>query len=138
MSKPINSREKGAAAEREFAQLIRDLTGWVLLRNLDQSRGGGYDLLAAEDCPLNLFAIEIKRHAVVRPHQVNEWWEQATQQAIKAGKMPLLACRADRGKWRVIVPVHWLSGNPHHYGTAELSLSDFAATIVAMTDRPAE
>lgn len=138
MKKPINSREKGAAAEREFAQLVRDLTGWVLLRNLDQSRSGGHDLMAAEDCPLNRFAIEIKRHAVVRPHQVSEWWEQATQQAIKAGKTPLLACRADRGKWRVIVPVHWLSGNPRHYGTAEFSLNDFGATLIAMTDRPAE
>lgn len=132
----INSRNKGASAEREFAQLVRDMTGWILLRNLDQARNGGHDLIASEDCPLSAFAIEIKRHAVVKPHQVAEWWQQACQQARKAKKLPLLACRADRGKWRVTVPVRWLSGNQSHAGIAELSLNDFAATLVGITDNP--
>ena len=43
----INSRAKGASSEREFAGLIHDHLGVKLVRVLDQSRGGGFDLAPA-------------------------------------------------------------------------------------------
>jgi Holliday junction resolvase len=131
----INSRAKGAAAEREFAQLVRDKTGWVLVRNLDQARSGGYDLIAAEDCPLHAFAIEVKRHRTVTPYLLAEWWVQAHRQAIRTGKIPLLCYRGDRGKWAVRLPLRCLSGKGYHDGQAELSLDDFARMLIDDTDR---
>ena len=62
----INSRTKRAAGEREFASQIHDELGITLKRNLEQSRSGGHDLIAAGSCPtaqhLNQFAIEVKRY----------------------------------------------------------------------------
>ena len=138
MSPRINSRQKGAAAERELAQLIRNLTGWVLVRNLDQSRAGGFDLVASPDCPLHVFAIEVKRHARVTPYLLAEWYAQAQRQARTASKIPLLAYRGDRGKWAVRLPLRVISGRDHHTGETELSLDDFAQWLIAETDRPAE
>lgn len=66
----INSRAKGASAEREFARLVQAETGVRLVRNLEQSRGGCYDLEAGGDqnpatLSLKRFAIEIKRYAAI-------------------------------------------------------------------------
>lgn len=70
-AKPINSRAKGASAEREFAQLIHQHLGVDLRRNLEQSRSGGHDLVAvgtdSVSLALDAFAIEIKRYALVTP-----------------------------------------------------------------------
>jgi len=41
---PINSRNKGAAGEREVAKIIENLLGLECKRNLDQWRSGGFDL----------------------------------------------------------------------------------------------
>ena len=41
----INSRQKGAGAEREFAGLVHDWSGVSLIRNLKQTRSGGHDLI---------------------------------------------------------------------------------------------
>lgn len=40
----INSRNKGASAEREFSNIIYQWAGIRLIRNLEQSRSGGFDL----------------------------------------------------------------------------------------------
>lgn len=107
----INSRNKGASAERELAGVLFDALGVRLVRNLDQCRGGGHDLVVAEDqegpvCDyLNSFAIEVKRHQTATPAKISGWWDQAERQALAVGKTPLLAYRADRQSWRVVVPV---------------------------------
>ena len=110
--KKINSRNKGASAERELAGLIHDHLGVRLVRKLDQCRCGGHDLVVAEGQSgevvdfLDRFAIEVKRHSAVTRAKIEGFWAQAVDQADKANKIPLLALRADRDQWRFMLPMH--------------------------------
>ena len=116
MSKTINSRAKGASSEREFAGLIHDHLGVKLVRVLDQSRGGGFDLAPAPDQSgpvveaVRGLAIECKRYGSITPHLMTRFWSQAVRQAEAAGLIPALAWRADRQPWRVTIPLAWLCG----------------------------
>jgi hypothetical protein len=108
--KPINSRTKGAGAEREFCRLIHAHLGVVLARNLEQSRNGGHDLIAPGDDPIstaiNRYAIECKRYRTITPGLLERFWKQAEAQSEKAGKIPVLAYRADRQDWNVVIPLY--------------------------------
>lgn len=102
----MNSRNKGANGEREFARIIYDQLGVRLVRNLEQTRNGGHDLIAQEvENPvaryIDSFAIEVKRYTAVTESKLNEFMAQAMLQADRAGKEPLLAYRVNRGAWRV-------------------------------------
>ena len=135
----INSRAKGAAAEREFAALLLDLLGVKLARNLEQSRSGGHDLEAVGDDPaalaLRRFAIECKRYAAIPPAMLAKFWEQAESQARRASRVPALAFRADRQEWRVVVPLSALNGEVYGEAwggiewTAVLSVPAFCALV---------
>ena len=132
------SRTKGAAGERELCSRIHALTGVRLVRRLDQCRGGGHDLepepgdTSAAATWLRRFAPEVKRHRAAAPASVATWWAQAVRQADAAGLVPLLAYRADRAPWHVVVPLHALAPGtapaddavPH---MATLDLEGFAA-----------
>ncbi len=111
--KPINSREKGAGGEREFARLVLEHLGVALVRNLEQSRQGGHDLIAPGSDPvslaLNRYAIEVKRYREITPALLAEFWRQAERQAHHAAKFPALAYRQDRQEWAVTVPLHSLN-----------------------------
>lgn len=111
--KPTNSRTKGASAEREFCRLIHAHLGAALARNLEQSRNGGHDLIAPGDDPisaaLNRYAIECKRYRTITPGLLAGFWRQAEDQASRCGKAPVLAYRADRQQWRVLVPLRCLN-----------------------------
>jgi hypothetical protein len=107
---PINSRNKGAQGEREIAKIWFDLTGVKLERNLDQWRAGGYDLEG-----LNGYAIEVKR---AKKPLLNQWWQQACDQAAKNGLCPVLFYRLDNQKWRIVIPSGLL--NPDFYAGMEL------------------
>jgi hypothetical protein len=136
---PINSRTKGAQAERELAAALFDLTGIRLIRNLEQTRNGGHDLLMPEDASgpaaeaLALLALEIKRYAAIKPALIAQWWQQTQTQADRAGLWPALAFRGDRQPWRIRLPLAAiLPGWPHWAGetwTAELSLEGFCGLI---------
>lgn len=98
--RPGGAKAKGAAGERELAQL---LTGWALLRgiqidltrNLEQTRGGGHDLTGLERYGM---AVEVKR---VEANGLRQWWAQAVRQAEAVGGLtPVLAYRANRQPWR--------------------------------------
>ena len=110
----INSRQKGASSEREFAGLIHDQLGVKLVRVLDQSRGGGFDLAPApnQEGPvvdtLRGLAIECKRYGSITPSLIDRFWSQAVRQAEAAGLVPALAWRADRNPWKITVPLCWL------------------------------
>ena len=112
----INSRQKGASSEREFASLIFDHLGIKLVRVLDQSRGGGFDLAPApnQEGPVvdavRGLAIECKRYGNITPHLMSRFWAQAVRQAEAAGLIPALAWRADRQPWKVTIPLCWLAG----------------------------
>lgn len=108
------SRNKGRAGEREFLNLLGDILGTRIDRNLQQSDNGGADCLCVEG-----WAIEIKR---VESSQFPTWWRQAERQAAIAQCKPALAWRRNRQPWRV-----WLSGNKKDWITIE----EFARTIQA-------
>lgn len=135
----INSRQKGASSERELATAIQDELGIKLVRVLDQSRDGGFDLDVHPDCTgpvavaLRRFAIESKRYAKITDSLKARFWRQAAKQAENAGRIPALAYRADRQGWRFVVPLAalqpGLGDNLDLTYTAELSIAGFALLV---------
>jgi len=96
----VNSRSKGASAERELFKLISDALGIEVKRNLVQTREGGYDTRVGG------FALEVKR---VEQPDFTSWWNQAVKQASLAKLMPMLAYRRSRQPWRCrLYATHYL------------------------------
>lgn len=102
------ARGKGASGEREVKIILRSILQPVYLyhnqplpdieRNLEQSRGGGYDLKGLE-----WLAIEVKRQ---ERSNLKVWWTQTLKQTGE-GQIPLLLHRANNQPWRArtILPV---------------------------------
>ncbi len=121
------SKNKGANAEREVAKLFQPIMDKVykefgmmapeMKRNLEQTRGGGYDLVG-----LDWLALEVKRCETL---QLNKWWEQTLRQAT-VHQEPVLIYRQNNQKWKIvmfgglkIVARKWLRVK------VEVSLDDF-------------
>ncbi len=136
-TKRINSRVKGAGGEREFAKVIQERLGVELRRNLEQSRNGGHDLIAQGNDPvsraLDTYAIEVKRYREITPAMLAGFWIQAEAQAARASKTPVLAIRADREEWRVLMPLSALNGAFGNWlgieWTAMLSVPGFCCLV---------
>lgn len=130
------SRTKGAAAEREVAALIRDLTGWDAQRRVRQHDGDS-DLLGVPG-----WSIEVKRHARVTPAVLESWWDQTVSQA--GGLLPVLLYRVDRREWRAVWPIamHMTNQSADYWvdylWTAESSLEAWAAVAREVTPRKAQ
>ena len=131
-----NSRLKGATGEREFAAAVFDTLSVRLLRQLDQCRGGGFDLAPEPDNTtstaewMRQHAIEVKRYRTVTAASVAEWWRQAVEQADNARLAPLLAYRADRQPWLVVIALDALAADVEVTDTrltATLTLEGLAA-----------
>jgi len=100
----MNSRNKGARGEREFAAEIKRLTGVDIRRNLEQSRSGGFDLSGWPP-----YAFEVKRREKL---SVWEAYNQAAGQANDEYTVPVLAIRRNRGPWLVVVALtDWIGCN---------------------------
>jgi len=107
---PLNAKQKGANGEREAATL---LDGWAAeigfdvncTRNLEQTRGGGYDLNGIPG-----LAIEVKR---VEQLNVKAWWAQACRQAEEKVEIPFLMYRQNRKPWtfKVLTYVSFFGDN---------------------------
>ena len=133
----MNSRSKGAGGERELARLIFDHLGVRMVRNLEQSRRGGHDLIPDPDESgpvagwLARYALEVKRHSRATPALRVGWWGQTCVQAERVGLLPCLCYREDRADWRVVLPLSELRPElPTWDGlefTVELSIPGFAA-----------
>ena len=93
------SRNKGAAFEREVAQMIYDHLGLRMQRNLEQYRTRGLGDLIGWDFVL----IECKRHATATRAQVDAWWDETVREASTVQLKPVLFYRADRQPVRVVV-----------------------------------
>ncbi len=116
-------RNKGIAAERAVATLIRDWLGLDVRRNWQaQSAEGGPDLTGIPG-----WSLEIKHAKAFR----SEWWDQAMEQAADYLATPALVYLLDntrRGqplidRWRVILPLHVISRyDVEDWLTAEISL----------------
>lgn len=140
----INSRAKGAGAEREFAGLISDWTGVRLIRNLEQTRSGGHDLIVHPDesglvaDTFRKLAIECKRYQTATDAQIQKWWDQAVTQAEQAGLIPVLGYRANRSAWRVVVPISLVNSSMTQSQqieyTAALSVAAFCHAILERAD----
>ncbi len=135
----INSRNKGASAERDFSNAIYECSGIRLIRNLEQSRSGGFDLIVHPDevgqvaDSFRSLAIEIKRHSKATPGLIKTWWQQARNQAEHNGLTPILAYRADMQDWQVIAPLHiinaTMSRNLGLDSTCSVSVIGFCSII---------
>ncbi len=98
----VGARGKGASGEREVKIILRSILAPVYLhhnvalpefeRNLEQSRGGGYDLKGLE-----WLAIEVKRQ---ERSNLTAWWEQTLKQTGEH-QIPFLIHRANHQPWRV-------------------------------------
>ena len=97
----INSQKKGAAGEREFINRVNAQLGLDLERNpyRQQKEAGHYDVVG-----LDWLAIEVKRYQTASDAQVYNWWVEACSQA-DIDQVPVLAYRADRQDWHVVVPL---------------------------------
>ncbi len=120
------------------AKALEAELGVKLERNLEQSRNGGCDLRVLSDCVianrLNRFSIECKRYRQATDGLISDWWQRTLDQAEKANKTPLLAFRADRQQWCIIVPLREISNHlPDQYPdidwTAWLSVPAFGALM---------
>ena len=101
----INSRAKGASAERALIKDLRDFLGDELAgglkRNLEQSRRGGHDIAG-----LAGWAIEVKRYKTMSDATLERIWDgQVVAQAAKIRARPALAYRGDFKRWRVRLPI---------------------------------
>lgn len=122
------SRNKGQRGEREAAALLMEwatpvvdavrslpdgaerlLDDVVLVRNLMQSRAGGYDIDG-----LPWLALEVKRHETL---SVPAWWRQTLDQTGK-DQVACLMYRMNRTQWRF--KVRLLVG---HYGKVVTGVS---------------
>jgi len=99
-------KNKGASGEREAARLLVEWAAEVGVdidpsRNLEQTRGGGFDLNGVDG-----LAIEVKR---VENMALPSWWRQAVRQADDVGWRPFLMWRQNRKPWKFRVRL-WVDG----------------------------
>ena len=111
-----NSRQKGAAAEREIAKLLFDELGMTFKRDLEQYRAGEHrDLICEEPFP---FVIEVKRYKTGCAPQP-AWWDQVCAAAKSAGLLPLLVYKYNHQQWKWRMPAEAVmrAGLPHGCST---------------------
>jgi Holliday junction resolvase len=94
----INSRQKGAAGERELAALLR-FHGYEARRG--QQFNGGSESPDVVCQPLKDFHFECKR---VEAGNLYKWMRQASRDASAGGKVPVVMHRRSREDWVAILP----------------------------------
>lgn len=102
-------RTKGASGEREIAAIIRDLTGWDVMRRV-RNHAGDSDLTGIPG-----WSVEVKRHKAAARGEIAAWWRQTCAQATTPRAteengnatvcIPVLFFRRDRDDWRAVWPV---------------------------------
>ena len=92
-------RDKGAAAEREIFRLLSDELGFIVQRNLVQTRDSGCDSLSIPG-----FAVEVKRQE--KPF-ARAWWDQVNATRHQnGGVIPILFYRRSRRPWTAVFDLH--------------------------------
>ena len=97
-----HSRNKGARGERELFGLLTAELGFIVERNLSQTRGGGADCITIPG-----WSIEVKRCETLA---IPSWWRQAVEQALEENKKPILFYRKSRAQWAAVVEGKNISG----------------------------
>ena len=96
----MNSRRKGANAEREVAHILQDHGFPGAERNLEQSRDGGGDIV------IGGYVFEVKRRARLAE---SAWREQVRRASHAHNARPVLVTRADNEEWWFSQPrLDWL------------------------------
>ena len=98
----LNARAKGRLGEQEVIAYLQPVVNEAyreagleppeLVRNLSQSRAGGFDVSG-----LDWLALEVKRQ---ESDQVSQWWQQCKRQAGESC-VAVLVYRKSRTPWRV-------------------------------------
>ena len=88
-------RNKGQRGERELFGMLSDELGFVVQRNIDQTRAGGADCLEIPG-----WAVECKRCETLN---INAWWAQAEEQAADTNAKPILFFRQSRQPWKAVI-----------------------------------
>ena len=98
----VNSRNKGAAFEREVAKLLHAELGITFKRDLDQYRSRDLGDLIPDD-PAFPYVLECKRHD--KPGFQYPWYDQAIDAARAAGKRPCIVWQPPRQpiRFRVLI-----------------------------------
>ena len=94
MAMTINSRSKGKNGELELFKLLADELGFVVKRNLMQSREGGGDTISIPG-----WSLEVKRKEKL---DLDAWWKQTVSQSTGVDK-PILFYRQSRRKWKAMI-----------------------------------
>ena len=121
------AKNKGANAEREVAKILQPIIDEVyesvglesptMKRNLEQTRGGGYDLVG-----IDWMALEIKRQENL---SIESWWKQTIKQTLP-GQVPVLMYRQNNKKWKVLMMGAIRSSKTSAVSMrVEISLNDF-------------
>ena len=94
----LNSRDKGARGEREWAAVLREQFPHITFRRNIQSRGGGAE--AADVTGLPGWHAEVKR-----VEKLNIWAALAqAERDAQPGDRPYVAFRRNNGGWYVALP----------------------------------
>lgn len=129
---PINSRSKGQRGEREAAFLLSCLLGpGIVVSRRIQNQKNDYDLIGLEQFG---FAPEVKFVKEATEALKAEWWEQACRQAYIHKLTPVVIFKANRRRWRAVLPASLFLGGDGWEGlewTMEMSLEAFAAVARA-------
>lgn len=134
----INSRAKGATAERDLIKDLQEHLGDEIAggmkRNLEQSRNGGHDIAG-----LDGWALEVKRYKSFTETELARIWErQVIVQAWAISARPALAYKADYRPWRFRVPIVLLRDHDSPWNesndwlpmwTADIGIEAFSSLI---------
>jgi hypothetical protein len=105
-----NSRQKGAAFEREVAKALLLELGITFKRDLRQYQTSGHGDLIPSD-PAFPFELELKRYASGPINGPDAWWQQVCTAALRTHKRPALIYRYDRQPIRVVVEMQGIRCN---------------------------
>jgi len=89
-----SQRNKGNAGERELFKLLSEELGFVVRRNLSQTRGGGADCIE-----IKYWSVEVKRQEKL---SLSSWWQQTLDQCSNKEK-PILFFRQSRYPWSAMI-----------------------------------
>jgi len=110
-----SQRNKGNAGERELFKLLSAELGFMVNRNLSQTRGGGADCIEIKG-----WAVECKRQEKLA---LSSWWQQTLDQC-KENENPILFFRQSRYPWSAMIRLSDIINlyllEEHHTYTATL------------------
>ena len=105
-----NSRQKGAAFEREVAKALLLELGISFKRDLRQYQTSGHADLTPSD-PAFPFELELKRYASGPINGPDAWWQQVCAAAERTRKRPALIYKYDRQPIRCVVEMQGIRCN---------------------------